>query len=174
MRLLIENLISGFSNSFKPMIATLFRGLATEYTSYYKDDLRLSEEMDKANEGYIRCSLDNGTYLVSPEIKERLNSNGLFSEVLTTALSEIIYTVDTEIGKEKYIIEICIESDYEFPKWKYTLITIKTPITDSKYIIKIWKLLEKRVRKKIKNIYIDSEDINKISHNINLSIEILE
>lgn len=67
-----------------------------------------------------------------------------------------------------------IEEDYEFIQWRDTVITIKIPIKDAKYIIQLWKGLSENIRKKIKSIDADIEEIKKINHNLSIFIEILE
>lgn len=138
------------------------------------ETLMLAEEKEKLEEGYVRQPLDHSTLLVSSEIERQIGSNALFDEILKTALSEISTILNEEIGKIGYIIEVNIEEDYEFPQWKDTVITIKVPIKDYKYIIQLWKIIEERVRKKIESISADIEEINKISYHLDISIEILE
>lgn len=138
------------------------------------ETLILLEEKEKLKEGYVSQPLDHSKLLISPEIEIQIGSNALFDEVLKTALSEISAILNEEIAKIDYIIEVSIEKDYEFPQWKDTVITIKTPIKDSKYIIKLWKVIEERVRKKINSINADIEEINKISYHLDIAIEILE
>lgn len=166
MILLAENFTSG--------ITKIFEGITTKYISLYKKDPLLLEELEKVKEGYTPNSLGNGIYLISTEIKERLSSHGLFTDVMTIALSETISILDKEIGKGKYVIEVSIETDYEFPKWRYTVIAIKTSIKDSKYIIQLWKKIEEIVRKNIRSINADIEEINKINRDLDINIEILE
>lgn len=132
------------------------------------------EEEEKLREGFTRESLDHGTLLITPEIKGKLESNALFGEILTVALSEINILLDKEIGKIGYIIEVGIVCDHEFPQWRDTVITIKVPIKDPKYILQLWNVIEEKVRKKIKSIDEDIEEINKISDNFEIDIEILE
>lgn len=138
------------------------------------ETLMLAEEKEKLKEGYVRQPLDHVTLLVSPEIERQIGSNPLFDEILKTALSEISTILNEEIGKIGYIIEVNIEIDYEFPQWVDTVITIKVPIEDPKYIIQLWKLIEERIRKKIKSIRADPEEINKISYHLDTTVEILE
>ncbi len=138
------------------------------------ETLMLEEEKEKLKEGYVRQPLDHSTLLVSPEIERQIGSNPLFDEILKPALSEISTILNEEIGKIGYIIEVNIEVDYEFPQWVDTVITIKVPIEDPKYIIQLWKLIEERIRKKIKSIRADPEEINKISYHLDTAVEILE
>lgn len=45
---------------------------------------------------------------------------------------------------------------------------------DPRYIAQLWKLIEERIRKKIKSIIADPEEINKISYHLYTAVEILE
>lgn len=138
------------------------------------ETLMSAEEKEKLKEGYVRQPLDNSILLVGPEIERQIRSNTLSDEVLKTALSEISTILKEEIGKIDFLIEVNIEKDYEFPQWKDTVITIKVPIKDTKYIIQLWKIIEEKVRKKIELINADIEEINKISYHLDITIEILE
>lgn len=138
------------------------------------ETLMLVEEKEKLKEGYVRQHLDHGILLISPEIERQIGSNTLFDEVLKTTLFEISTILNEEIGKIGYIIEVSIEEDYEFPQWRDTVITIKIPIKDPKYIIQLWKTIEEKVRKKIELISANIEEINKINRHLDITIEILE
>lgn len=131
------------------------------------------EEEEKLREGFTRESLDHSTLLISPEIKERLGSNVLFGEVLTTALTEISSLLDKEIGRNGYIIEISVVQDYEYPDWRDNVITIKVPIKDPKYVIKLWSNISDKVWKKVGSIKEDAEEIKKISDNTRIAFDIL-
>lgn len=136
--------------------------------------LMLLEEKEKLKEGFIRESLDHSTLLVSPEIKEKLESNALFNKLMTIALSEISSLLDKEIGKIGYIIEVSIVQDYEYPDWRDTVIRIKVPIKDPKYIIQLWGKISDHVWTKIGSIKENAEEIKRISDNTRISFRILE
>lgn len=109
---------------------------------------------------------------ISPEIKELSQSNALFNDVLTTALSEISFLLDKEMDKLNYQIKVKIEEDFEIPEWKVTLISIKVPERNPEDLIRLWKVIEERVGKKIESIKKENEDeINKINENLVIVIE---
>ncbi len=109
---------------------------------------------------------------ISPEIKKLSESNALFNDVLTTALSEISFLLDKEIDKLTYQIQVKIEEDLEIPEWKETLILIKIPKRSPEDFIRLWKVVEERVRKKIESIKKENEEeINKINENLAIFIE---
>lgn len=166
MIVLAENFISD--------ITKIFEGITTKYTSVYKKDPLLLEELEKVKEGYTPNSLGNGIYLISTGVKERLSSHGLFTDVLTIALSETVSILDKEIGKGKYVIEVSIVQDYEYPDWKDTVIRIKVPFKDPKYIIQLWGKVSDRVWAKIGSIKENAEEIKRISDNTRISFRILE
>lgn len=136
--------------------------------------LVIMEEREKLKEGYIWQSLDRSTFLISPEIKVKSESNILFGKVLNTALLELNILLDKEIGKIGYIIEVSIEKDYEIPQWEQIFISIKIPIQDPKYINQLWKKVSEKIWKKVYLIEEDIEKIKKISHDIVIVLEILE
>lgn len=138
------------------------------------EKLILKEEREKLKEGYVSQPLDHSTLLVSPEIERKIGSNPLFDEILKTVLSEVSIILNEEIGKIGYIIEVEIEPDYEFPQWIDNVITIKVPIEDPKYIIQLWKLIEEGIRKKIKLVDADQEEINKINYHLDTVVDILD
>lgn len=112
---------------------------------------------------------------ISLEIKELSESNALFNDVLTTALSEISFLLDKEMDKLNYQIKVKIEEDLEIPEWKETLISIKVPKRNPEDLIRLWKLVEERVRKKIESIKNENEEeINKINENLAIFIEELD
>lgn len=112
---------------------------------------------------------------ISPEIKELSQSNVLFNDVLTTALSEISFLLDKEMDKLNYQIKVKIEEDLEIPDWKETLISIKIPKRNPKDLIRLWKVVEKRVREKIESIKEENEEeITKINDNLVIVIDELE
>ncbi len=164
------------SNLLKTMTEAMGSyGLYIDIDKRCNDELLISlEEKEKLKEGYFNENLGHTTILLSREIKDRLRSNTLFFNVLDTAIYEISNILNRENDKMKYIIEVNIEEDYEFIQWRDTVITIKIPIKDTKYIIQLWKVLSENVRKKIKSIDADIEEIKKISHNLSIFIEILE
>lgn len=131
------------------------------------------EEEEKLGEGFIRESLDHSTLLISPEIKWKLESNVIFGEVLTTALTEISFLLDKEIGRNGYIIEVCIVQDYEYPDWRDNVIAIKVPIKDPKRIIKLWNKVSDNVWKKVGSIKENAEEIKKISDNTRIAFDML-
>src|SRR3990170_5537118 len=109
---------------------------------------------------------------VSPEITELSQSNALFNDVLITALSEISFLLDREMDKLNYQIKVKIAEDLEIPEWKETLISIKVPKRSPKDLIRLWKIVEERVRKKIESIKKENEEeINKINENLVIVIE---
>lgn len=109
---------------------------------------------------------------VSLEIKELSESNALFNDVLMTALSEISFLLDREMDKLNYQIKVKIEEDLEIPEWKETLISIKVPKRSPKDLIRLWKIVEERVRKKIESIKKENEEeINNINENLVIVIE---
>ncbi len=109
---------------------------------------------------------------ISPEIKELSESNALFNDVLITALSEISFLMDKEMDKLNYQIQVKIEEDLEIPEWKETLILIKVPKRNPEDLIRLWKIVEERVRKKIESIKKENEEeINKINENLVIVIE---
>lgn len=109
---------------------------------------------------------------IDSEIKELSQSNVLFNDVLTTALSEISFLLDKGMDKLNYQIKVKIEEDFEIPEWKETLISIKVPERNPKDLIRLWKLIEERVRKKIESIKKENEEeITKINENIVIVIE---
>ncbi|CAG1005978.1 hypothetical protein METP3_03766 [Methanosarcinales archaeon] len=112
---------------------------------------------------------------ISPEIKELSESNALFNDVLITALSEISFLLDKEMDKLNYQIKVKIEEDLEIPEWKETLISIKVPKRNPEDLIRLWKLVEERVRKRIESIKKENEEeINKINENLAIFIEELD
>jgi len=109
---------------------------------------------------------------VSPEIKEISELDALFNDVLTTTLSEISFLLDKEMDKLNYQIKVKIEEDLEIPDWKETLISIKVPKRSPQDLIRLWKIVEERVRKKIESIKKENEEeINKINENLVIVIE---
>jgi hypothetical protein len=131
------------------------------------------EEEKMLREGFTRESLDHSALLISPEIKWKLESNALFGEVLTTALTEISSLLDKEIGKNGYIIEIGVVQDYEYPDWRDNVITIKVPIKDPKHIIKLWSVVSNKVWEKVGSIKEDAGEIKKISDSTRIAFDIL-
>lgn len=120
----------------------------------------------------IAPTVANNSVEVSPEIKEISESNALFNDVLTTALSEIGFLLDKEMDKLNYQIKVKIEEDLEIPKWKETLILIKVQERNPKDLIRLWGIVEERVRKKIESIKEENEEeINKINENLVIVIE---
>lgn len=112
---------------------------------------------------------------ISPEITELSESNALFNDVLIVALSEISFLLDKEMDKLNYQIKVKIEEDLEIPDWKETLISIKIPKRNPKDLIRLWKVVEKRVREKIESIKEENEEeINKINDNLVIVIDELE
>lgn len=109
---------------------------------------------------------------ISPEIKELSESNALFNDVLINALSEISFLLDKEMDKLNYQIQVKIEEDFEIPEWKETLILIRVPKRNPEDLIRLWKVVEERVRKKIDSIKKENEEeINKINENLVIVIE---
>ncbi len=109
---------------------------------------------------------------ISPEIKELSESNALFNDVLTTALSEISFLLDKEMDKLNYQVKVKIEEDLEIPEWKKTLISIKVRERNPKDLIRLWEIVEERVRKNIESIKKENEEeINKINENLVIVIE---
>jgi hypothetical protein len=106
---------------------------------------------------------------ISPEIKE-MSNNVWFDKVLTTALSEISFLLNKEI----YQIKVKVEEDLEIPEWKETLILIRVPKRNPKDLIRLWKVVEERVRKKIDSIREENEEITKINENLAIFIEELD
>lgn len=134
----------------------------------------MSLEEERLREGFTRESLDNSTFLITPEIKEQLGSNALFGDVLTIALTEISSLLDKEIGKKGYLIEVSIVQDYEYPDWRDNVITIKVPIKDPKHVIQLWSAVSDKVWRKVGSIKEDVEEIKKISDNTRIAFDILE
>jgi hypothetical protein len=101
--------------------------------------------------GYIADTIKTDTFPIvaynfidiSPEIKELSQSNVLFNDVLTTALSEISFLLDKEIDKLNYQIKVKIEEDFEISEWKKTLITIEVPKRNPKDFIRLWDVIKR-------------------------------
>lgn len=133
------------------------------------EKLMLLEEKEKIGKGYEYRSLDHSALLISPEIEKKIGSYPLFDEILKTALSEISTALNDEwLRKIGYIIEVSID------EWKDTVIEVKVPIEDPEYVIQLWKRIDERVRKKIRSINADIEEINNILYRLDTSFEILE
>jgi len=76
------------------------------------------------------------------------------------------------MDKLNYQIKVKIAEDLEIPEWKETLISIKVPKRSPKDLIRLWKIVEERVRKKIESIKKENEEeINKINENLVIVIE---
>ena len=134
----------------------------------------LLEEEEKISKGFIRESLDHSIILVSPDIKEKIESNASFNKLLITALTEISSLLDKEIGGIGYIIEVSVVQDYEYPDWRDNVITVKVPISDDpKYIIKLWKKVSRKVWEKVELIREDAEEIKRIRDNTRIAFDIL-
>jgi hypothetical protein len=124
---------------------------------------------------YTSPIIANNFTEISPEIKELSESNALFNDVLTTALSEISLLLDKEMYKLNYQIKVKIEEDLEIPEWKETLISIKVPKRNPEDLVRLWKVVEERIRKKIESVKKENEEeINKINENLAIFIEELD
>ena len=138
------------------------------------EKLMLLEEKEKLKEGYIRQPLDHSTLLVSQEIERQIGSNRVFDEVLKTALSEISTILNEEWhGKIGYIIEVSIVQDYEYPDWRDTVITIKVPIKNPRYVVNLWYTVSDKVWKKVDSIKENVEEIKRIRDNTRIAFDIL-
>lgn len=134
----------------------------------------IQSQIDKLRTDIVP-TVANNFIEVSPEIKEISELDALFNDVLTTALSEISFLLDKETDKLNYQIKVKIEEDLEIPDWKETLISIKIPKRNPKDLIRLWKVVEKRVREKIELIKEENEEeINKINDNLVIVIDELE
>ncbi len=123
----------------------------------------------------IAQTVANNFVEVSPEIKEKSELNALFNDVLTITLSEISFLLDKEEDKLKYQINVKIEDDLEIPEWKETLISIKVHGRNHEDLIRLWGIVEERVRKKIESIKVkNEEEITKINENLAIVIEELD
>jgi hypothetical protein len=117
-------------------------------------------------------SMANNFTEISPEIRELSGSNALFNDVLITALSEISFLLDKEMEKLNYQIKVKIEKDLEIPEWKKTLISIKVRERNPKDLIRLWEIVEERVRKNIESIKKENEEeITLINENLVIVIE---
>lgn len=131
----------------------------------------IQSQIDKLRTDIVP-TVANNFIEVSPEIKEISELDALFNGVLTTALSEISFLLDKEMDKLNYQIKVKIEEDLEIPDWKETLISIKIPKRNPKDLIRLWKVVEKRVREKIESIKEENEEeINKINDNLVIVID---
>lgn len=145
-----------------------------EYRTIASNRIPILDVQEKIKEGFISESLDHSILLISPEIKEKLESDVLFDKILTVALSEISNYMDKEIGKIGYIIEVSIVQDYEYPDWRDNVITVKVPIKDDpEYIIRLWSTISDRVWRKIRSIKERKAEIEKISKNTRIAFDIL-
>jgi hypothetical protein len=123
----------------------------------------------------IAPTVANNFVEVSPEIREISELNALFNDVLTISLSEISFLLDKEEDKLNYQINVKIEEDSEIPEWKETLISIKVQKRNPEDLIRLWGIVEERVRKKIESIKVkNEEEINKINENLAIVIEELD
>lgn len=139
------------------------------------ENIMLREEKEKLKEGYISQSLYHNKLLISHEIEKKIGSNRVFDEVLKTALSEISTILNEEChGKIEFMVEVSIVQDYEYPDWKDTVIRIKVPFKDPKYVIQLWSKVSDRVWTKIGSIKENAEEIKRISDNTRISFRILE
>lgn len=95
-------------------------------------------------------NISNNFTEMSTEIIEMTKKDKLVDKSLREILTSINYTL-----KDNYKINVQIEQDIEIPDWKEILIIIKLSDIDRKQKIRLWKIIEERARKHIKN------DINK-------------
>lgn len=138
------------------------------------ENIMLREEKEKLKEGYISQSLYRNI-LISHEIEKKIGSSRVFDEVLKTALSEISTILNEEWhGKIEFMIEVSIVQDYEYSDWKDTVIRIKVPFKDPKYVIQLWSKVSDRVWTKIGSIKENAEEIKRIIDNTRISFRILE
>jgi hypothetical protein len=139
------------------------------------EGLMLLEIKEKVERDYTSQSLDHSVILISPEIKEQIESNKVFENVIETFLSEITNTLNEEWhGQIGYIVEISIIQDYEYPSWRDNVIRIKVPIKDPKYVIQLRNKVSCNVWRKVELIEEDAEEIKRISDNTRISFRILE
>ncbi len=139
------------------------------------ENIMLREEEEKIKEGYISQPLNHSRLLISPEIEKKIGSNRVFDKVLKTASSEISTILNEEWhGKIEYMIEVSIIQDYENPDRKDTVIRIKVPFKDPKYIIQLWGKVSDKVWSKIGSIKENAEEIKRISDNTRISFRIIE
>ncbi len=139
------------------------------------ENIMLREEKEKLKGGYINQSLYHNKLLISHEIEKKIGSSRIFDKVLKTALSEISRLLNEEWhGKIEFMIEVSIVQDYEYPDWKDTVIRIKVPFKDPKYVIQLWSKVSDSVWTKIGSIKENAEEIKRISDNTRISFRILE